>query len=216
LRCQDAVATLRAEVWELSCGRLGYVHVPDMMSAGWAEFHRDFTTEVAHEGLLVDVRSNEGGHTSALVVEKLARKIIAWDHWRRGKTVSYPLDAPRGPVVTLTDEWAGSDGDIVTQAIKTYGIGPVVGARTWGGVLGFDYPRELVDGTLVTQANLGFVFDGDGEDGPAVENYGVDPDVEVRIAPQDWVAGRDPQLETAVRMALEALESQPAAAPRTR
>ena len=213
LRYQDTIAARRAKVRELSGGRLGYVHVPDMMSAGWAEFHRDFTIEVAHEGLLVDVRANSGGHTSGLVVEKLTRKIIAWDFSRRGKPVSYPLDAPRGPVVTLTDEWAGSDGDIVTQAIKTYDVGPVVGTRTWGGVLGYDYPRELVDGTFVTQANLGFFFDGDGSE---AENYGVDPDVEVRIAPQDWAAGRDPQLEKAVRMALEALESQPAAAPRAR
>lgn len=210
LHYQDLIATRRAKVRELSGGRLGYVHVPDMMSGGWAEFHRDFTTEVAHEGLLVDVRANSGGHTSALVVEILNRQIIAWDVSRRGKPVSYPLDAPRGPVVALTDEWAGSDGDIVTQAIKTYGIGPVVGTRTWGGVLGYDFPRELVDGTMVTQANLGFLFDGDGSD---AENYGVDPDIEVPITPQDWVAGRDPQLETAVRMALETLESQPAAAP---
>jgi tricorn protease len=210
LRYQDLIATRRAKVRESSGGRLGYLHVPDMGSRGWAEFHRDYDTEIEHEGLLLDVRENGGGHTSALVVEKLNRKIIAWTAARYGKVASYPEDAPRGPVVTLTDEWAGSDGDIVTQAIKTYQIGPVVGMRTWGGVLGYEDARELVDGTRTTQADLVFRFVGDGS---AAENYGVDPDLEVPIKPQDWAAGRDPQLETAVRLALEALEQHPAATP---
>jgi len=210
LRYHDLIAGRRAKVRELSDGRLGYVHVPDMQSQGWAEFHRDYSSEVAHEGLIFDVRENAGGHTSQLVIEKLNRRIIGWDAPRRGRLESYPLDAPRGPVVALADEWAGSDGDIVTQAIKSYGIGPVVGTRTWGGVIGIDGRYQLVDGTTVTQPKFAFWFDGPGW---SVENYGVDPDIEVVITPQDRSAGRDPQLETAVRLALEALEARPASTP---
>jgi tricorn protease len=110
-------------------------------------------------------------------------------------------------VVTVADEFAGSDGDIVTAAIKLLGLGPVVGTRTWGGVIGIDgVPgHELVDGTHMTVPRYAFSFD---EYGWGVENYGVDPDVEVLITPDDWAAGHDPQLETAVRLVLEALEKQ--------
>jgi len=123
---------------------------------------------------------------------------------------SYPEDAPRGPVVALTDECAGSDGDIVTAAIKILGLGPVVGARTWGGVIGYDNEHELVEGTLITVPRLAFWFDGLGW---GVENHGVDPDVEVIPSPDDWAAGRDVQLEAAVALGLEALAGRPAVRP---
>jgi tricorn protease len=207
LRYQDGVAGRRAFVADRSEGRLGYLHVPDMMAPGWAQLHRDLTRETSREGLILDVRGNSGGHTSQLVVEKLARKVIGWDLPRHRQPTTYPEDAPRGPVVALADELSGSDGDIVTAAIKRLGIGPVVGVRTWGGVVGIDSRYGLVDGTRVTQPRYAFWFD-DAHWG--VENHGVDPDVEVVIAPQDWVAGRDPQLERAVDMALEALAERPA------
>jgi tricorn protease len=210
LRYQDLIARRRAAVTEASGGRLGYVHVPDMVSSGWAEFHRDMHTQFKRDGLIVDLRENGGGHTSELVVEKLARRIIAWDKGRYYEPTSYPREAPRGPIVALSDEHAGSDGDIVTQALKSYGIAPVVGTRTWGGVIGIDNKYELVDGTGVTQPKFAFWFE---DAGWGVENRGVEPDVRVEIPPQDWAAGRDPQLETAIRMALEALETRPAATP---
>jgi tricorn protease len=155
----------------------------------------------------VDVRGNGGGHISQLVVEKLARHVIGWDVVRWMQPVPYPEEGRRGPVVTVADEFAGSDGDIVTAAIKLLGLGPVVGTRTWGGVIGIDgIPgHELVDGTHMTVPRYAFWFE---EYGWAVENHGVDPDLEVLITPDDWTAGRDPQLETAVRLALEALEKQ--------
>ena len=212
LRYHDLIRARRAKVRELSEGRLGYVHVPDMQSPGWAEFHRDLGTEIRCDGLVFDLRENGGGHTSALVVEKIARKIIAWELTRQHQPISYPVDAPRGPIVTLTDEMAGSDGDIGTAAVMAYGLGPVVGTRTWGGVIGYDGDHLLVDGTGLTQPRLAFWF---ARQGWSVENYGVDPDIEVRIPPQDWAAGRDPQLETAVRLALESLETHPAAQPPT-
>lgn len=210
LRYHDLIRARREQVHELSDGRLGYVHVPDMMSRGWAELHRDLHTEIAREGLVFDLRENGGGHTSQLVIEKLTRRLIGWDLSRRSEPQRYPADAPRGPIVALADECAGSDGDICSNAFRRYGLGPIVGTRTWGGVVGIDSKYTLVDGTLVTQPKYAFWFDNTGF---GVENYGVDPDVEVPIAPHDRAAGRDPQLAEGVRLALEALETTPALNP---
>ncbi|MFE7619472.1 S41 family peptidase [Streptomyces sp. NPDC057496] len=207
LRYHAWVADRRAHVHERSGGRLGYLHIPDMVGSGWAQLHRDLRVEVAREGLVVDVRENSGGHTSQLIVEKLARRIVGWDVPRGMRPYSYPADAPRGPVVAVANEFSGSDGDIVNAAIKALGIGPVVGTRTWGGVIGIDSRYELVDGTAVTQPKYAFWFEGYGW---GVENHGVDPDVEVVMAPQDHAAGRDPQLDEAIRIALESLEETPA------
>ncbi|HJY68973.1 MAG TPA: PDZ domain-containing protein, partial [Streptosporangiaceae bacterium] len=196
LRYQDWVAGRRALVRELSDGRLGYLHIPDMVGEGWAHFHRDLRTELGFSGLVMDVRGNSGGHISQLVVEKLARRVIAWELGRGVQPVSYPQEARRGPLVTVADEFAGSDGDIVTAAIRLLSLGPVVGTRTWGGVIGIEgvFGHELIDGTRMTVPRYAFSFT---DFGWSVENYGVDPDVEVLISPDDWAAGRDPQLETA-------------------
>ncbi|MFC9629011.1 S41 family peptidase [Streptomyces mirabilis] len=212
LRYHAWVADRRAYVHEKSGGRLGYLHVPDMQAPGWAQIHRDLRVEVAREGLVVDVRENRGGHTSQLVVEKLARRIVGWDLPRGMRPYSYPEDAPRGPVVAVANEFSGSDGDIVNAAIKALGIGPVVGTRTWGGVIGIDSRYRLVDGTLVTQPKYAFWLDGYGW---GVENHGVDPDVEVVQTPQDHAAGRDAQLDEAIRIALAALAENPAKAAPT-
>ncbi len=210
LRYQDWVSRKRAEVRELGDGRVGYLHVPDMVSEGWADFHRDLRSEMLRDALIIDVRGNTGGHTSQLVVEKLARRVIAWDVSRGLVPSTYPEDAPRGPLVALADECAGSDGDIVTAAIRILRLGPVVGARTWGGVIGYDDEHELVDGTRMTVPRLAFWMNGFGW---GVENYGVDPDVEVIPTPDDWAAGRDVQLQRAVGLVLEALQETPAVRP---
>jgi tricorn protease len=210
LRYQDLVRTRRALVHESSGGRLGYLHVPDMMSGGWAEFHRDLHTELGYEGLVFDLRENSGGHTSQLVIEKLTRKVIGWELSRRSEAATYPADAPRGPMVALADECAASDGDIGTHAFRRYGLGPVVGVRTWGGVVGIDHKYSLVDGTQVTQPKYACWYDNVGF---GIEGHGVDPDVEVPIPPHDWAAGRDTQLLEGVRLALEALEREPALTP---
>ncbi|MEV1174102.1 PDZ domain-containing protein, partial [Nonomuraea sp. NPDC049784] len=210
LRYHDQVESCRARVREASGGRLGYLHVPDMVASGWAQFHRDLRTEMAYDGLVVDVRANGGGHLSELVLEKLSRKVTGWSRARGYEPMRYPEDSPRGPIVTITDEFAGSDGDIVSAGIKNREIGPLVGTRTWGGVIGIDSRYSLVDGTLVTQPRYSFWIEGQGW---GVENHGVEPDVEVVITPQDRVAGRDPQLDKAIELALAALEQHPAAAP---
>ncbi|MEV4369793.1 PDZ domain-containing protein [Nonomuraea sp. NPDC049637] len=208
LRYHDWVESRRAFVREASGGRLGYLHVPDMVASGWAQFHRDLRTEMAFDGLVVDVRENGGGHLSELVLEKLSRKVTGWARARGYEPMRYPEDSPRGPIVAVADEFAGSDGDIVSAGIKNRALGPLVGTRTWGGVIGIDSRYSLVDGTVVTQPRYAFWLEGPGW---GVENHGVDPDVEVVITPQDRVAGRDPQLAKAVELALAALEERPAA-----
>jgi tricorn protease len=210
LRYQDWVADRRARVRELSGGRLGYLHVPDMAAPGWAQLHRDLRTEMARDGLILDTRENAGGHTSGLIIEKLNSRVIGWDTVRGFEPVPYPAEAPRGPVVAVADEFAGSDGDMVNGAFKALRLGPVVGVRTWGGVVGIDGRYSLVDGTGVTQPRFCIWMEGVGW---GMENHGVDPDIEVVCTPQDWAARRDPQLDEAIRVALAALAERPAATP---
>ena len=180
-----------------------------MMAAGYAEFHRYFASECDRDGLIVDVRYNRGGHVSQLLLEKVARKRIGYDLSRWGQPMSYPDEAPAGPVVALTNEHAGSDGDIFSHAFKLMGIGPLVGTRTWGGVIGIWPRHKLMDGSETTQPEFSFWFN---DVGFGVENYGTDPTIEVDNAPQDAAEGRDPQLETALATALRQIE-QPVARP---
>ncbi len=209
LRYQAWVANRRAHVHAATDGKVGYLHVPDMVANGWAQLHRDLRLELRREGLIVDLRENRGGHLSQLVIEKLSRKIVGWGVARDGYSLeTYPADAPRGPVVAVADEFSGSDGDIVNAAIRALGIGPIVGTRTWGGVIGMDMKYHLVDGTLVTQPRYATWMQGPGW---GLENHGVEPDVEVVMTPEDHVGGVDPQLDTAVRLAMESLAERPAA-----
>ncbi|MEW6473216.1 MAG: S41 family peptidase [Actinomycetota bacterium] len=203
-RYREWVSANRAKVHEMTGGRVGYVHVPDMGARGYAEFHRSYLAEVEREALVVDVRFNGGGHVSQLVLEKLARRRIGYDISRWGEPEPYPADSPAGPLVAITNEHAGSDGDIFTHCFKLLGLGPVVGKRTWGGVIGISPRHALVDGSLTTQPEYAFWF---ADVGWSVENYGTDPDVEVDIRPQDHTAGADPQLDMAVQLALDALKT---------
>ncbi|MGW6273039.1 MULTISPECIES: S41 family peptidase [unclassified Streptomyces] len=210
LRYQDWVAKRRDVVRELSGGKCGYLHIPDMGGSGWAQFNRDLRLEVSRPALIVDVRGNAGGHISELVVEKLTRKILGWDLTRNAQPVSYASNAPRGPVVALADEATSSDGDMITAAFKLLGLGPVVGLRTWGGVVGMTGRHVLGDGTVITVPMNAAWFDAYGW---SVENHGVAPDLEVLRTPLDWAEGRHAQLDDAVGVALELLERQPAAVP---
>jgi tricorn protease len=121
-RYYDLVARQRAAVREASGGRLGYLHFPDMMAGGWAELHRDLYTEFRCDGLIVVLRDTQGGDVGQLVAEKLARRIIGWNFSRYEEPLTYPADAPRGPIVAITDEYASSGGDLVNQALMSYGI----------------------------------------------------------------------------------------------
>ena len=205
VRYREWVERNRAWVHQQSGGKVGYFHLPDMMSAGFAEFHRYFATECDRDGLIVDVRYNRGGHVSQLLLEKVARRRIAYNVARWGPVTSYPEAAVCGPVVALTNEQAGSDGDIFSHGFKLMGIGTLVGTRTWGGVIGI-WPRHpLADGTLTTQPEFSFWFK---DVGWGVENHGTDPQIEIDNAPQDRAAGRDRQLEVALATALAAIERE--------
>ncbi|MBT2420654.1 PDZ domain-containing protein [Streptomyces sp. ISL-22] len=210
LRYQDWVAKRRAVVRELSGGRCGYLHIPDMGGSGWAQFNRDLRMEMSRPALIVDVRGNAGGHISELVVEKLTRTILGWDLTRNAQPVSYASNAPRGPVVALADEATSSDGDMITAAFKLLKLGPVVGQRTWGGVVGMTGRHRLGDGTVITVPMNAAWFDAYGW---SIENKGVTPDVEVLRTPLDWAEGRHAQLADAVELALELLETNPPATP---
>ncbi|GHB72349.1 putative tricorn protease [Streptomyces cirratus] len=210
LRYQDWVSKRRAVVRELSDGKCGYLHIPDMGGSGWAQFNRDLRMEMSRPALIVDVRGNAGGHISELVVEKLTRSILGWDLTRNAQPVSYASNAPRGPIVALADEATSSDGDMITAAIKLLGLGPVVGQRTWGGVVGMTGRHTLGDGTVITVPMNAAWFP---EYGWSVENHGVEPDLAILRTPLDWAEGRHAQLDDAVHLALDLLEQDPAAVP---
>jgi tricorn protease len=210
-RYREWVEHNRAWVHQQSAGRVGYLHLPDMMADGFAEFHRYFGTECDRDALIVDLRYNRGGHVSELLLEKVARKRIAYNVPRWGRTQPYPDESAAGPVVALCNEHAGSDGDIFAHGFKLMGIGPLVGTRTWGGVIGI-WPRTLlVDGTETTQPEYSFWF---SDVGWGVENHGTDPNIDVDNAPQDTACGRDRQLETALAEALRLAEVSAPPLPR--
>ncbi|MEU6538204.1 S41 family peptidase [Streptomyces sp. NPDC047000] len=212
LRYQDWVAKRRQVVRELSGGRCGYLHIPDMGGSGWAQFNRDLRMEVSRPALIVDVRGNAGGHISELVIEKLTRTILGWDLTRNAQPVSYASSAPRGPVVAIADEATSSDGDMITAAFKLLGLGPVVGQRTWGGVVGMTGRHVLGDGTVITVPMNAAWFE---DYGWSVENHGVLPDLEIQRTPLDWAEGRHAQLDDAVTLALDLLTTTPPATPPT-
>lgn len=205
VRYRAWVESNRQRVHQASNGRVGYVHIPDMGGMGYAEFHRGFLAEVDREGLIVDVRFNRGGHVSSLILEKLARRRVGYDTSRWGQIpYPYPPESLQGPLVALTNEYAGSDGDIFSHAFKLMQLGPLIGKRTWGGVIGISPNHALVDGTLTTQPEFSFWFN---DVGWGVENYGTDPHIEVEITPQDYALGVDPQLEHGISEILALLES---------
>ncbi len=209
-RYRDWVEAHRRAVHEATNDRVGYVHIPDMGAEGYSEFHRLYLTEYDHEALIVDVRWNGGGYASALILEKLARRRRAYSYARWGGSTPYPEQSPRGPLVMLTNEQAGSDGDIVSHAFKMMRRGPLIGKRTWGGVIGITPRHALVDNTITTQPEYAFCFD---DVGWGVENYGTDPDIDLDFTPQDYAAGRDPQLTRGIEEAQRLLELHPAHTP---
>jgi len=197
LRYRAWVDANRAYVHAQTSGRVGYLHIPDMGPWGFSEFHRGFLSEFNRDALVVDVRYNRGGHVSPLLIEKLARKRVGYDVSRYGPPTPYPPESVGGPIVALTNQFAGSDGDIFSHVFKLYKLGPLVGKRTWGGVIGINPYHRLVDGTITTQPEFSFWF---VDVGWKVENYGTDPDYDVDIAPHDDRAGSDPQMQKALEL----------------
>ncbi len=209
-RYREWVESNRRVVHDVSKGLVGYVHIPNMGGVGYAEFHRSYLAEYDYPALLIDVRWNGGGNVSGLLLEKLARKRLGYDFTRWGQPEPYPQESPRGPMVALTDEHAGSDGDIFSHSFKLMGLGPLIGKRTWGGVIGIHPRHRLVDNTMTTQPEYSFWFKDVGWN---VENYGTDPDIDVDIAPQDYAHNLDPQLERAIAEAVRLIEERPTLEP---
>ena len=200
-RYREWVERNRAWVHEKSNGRVGYLHLPDMMSAGFAEFHRYFGTECDRDALIVDVRYNRGGHVSQLLLEKVARRRHRLRPRALGTAGAVPGSNRRpGPVVALTNEHAGSDGDIFSHSFKLMRIGPLVGTRTWGGVIGICPRHKLVDGSETTQPEFSFWFNDVGFARRELRHRSGDRGRQ-RAAGRD--DGRDRQLETALATALE-------------
>jgi len=210
LRYRAWVEANRLHVHENTNGRIGYLHIPDMGPWGFSEFHRGFLSEFNREGLIVDVRYNRGGHVSPLLLEKLVRKRLGYDVSRYGPPMPYPPESVTGPLVALTNQFAGSDGDIFSHAFKLLHLGPLIGKRTWGGVIGIDPYHHLVDGTITTQPEFSFWFI---DVGWGVENHGTDPDYDVDITPHDAKAGRDPQMEKALELMADMQSKSPTGKP---
>ena len=210
LRYREWVSQNRRYVHEKTDGKVGYVHIPDMGRRGYAEFHRGFLAEVSYPGLLIDVRYNGGGHVSQLLLEKLARRRIGYDVPRWGTPHPYPDASVLGPMVAVTNENAGSDGDIFSHCFKLMELGLLIGKRTWGGVIGISPHHPFVDGGRTTQPEYSFWF---VDVGWSVENYGTDPDIEVDYRPQDYITDADPQLDRAIEELLRQMEENPPELP---
>lgn len=204
-RYREWVRQNQAVVDARSGGRVGYIHLPDMQVAGLVEFHRAWLWQVGREALIVDARDNGGGNVSQILLSKLNRKLMGFVKARWAEPEALPYNTVVGPLVALCNERTGSDGDIFCQSWKQQGMGPLIGKRTWGGVIGIDRGRTLVDGGYTTQPEYAFWFTEAGWD---IEGNGVAPDIEVDITPMDHASGSDPQLDRAIEEILDRLEKQ--------
>lgn len=203
VRYREWVRSNELRVQEATAGRVGYVHLPDMGTEGISEFHRGYLAQVDRHALIIDVRYNAGGMVSPLILEKLMHRHLGYDVPRWGSPESYPYHTIRGPLLALANSFTGSDGDMFSASFRALELGSLVGKRTWGGVIGIDSRYTLVDGTVTTQPQYSIWFHHLGW---TVENYGVDPDLEVEDPPQAYARGEDPQLERAIQEILRTLE----------
>ncbi|MHC4948086.1 MAG: S41 family peptidase, partial [Planctomycetota bacterium] len=210
LRYRAWVESNRRFVEEASEGRLGYVHIPDMGGEGLAAFSRMFYPQIDKPGLVIDVRNNGGGFVSQMIIERLARRPLGYDQPRHGTTTRYPQRSLVAHLAVVMDQHAGSDGDIFPASFRAAGLGPLIGTRTWGGVVGIRADKPFVDLGMSTQPEYAW---WDTRGGWSIENEGVEPDIEVPLTPADRTAGRDPQLDRAVQWLLRRLEEKPMETP---
>ena len=211
LRQRAWVESNRRIVDSLSHGKLAYVWVPNTAGPGFTSFNRYFFAQQDREGAVIDERFNGGGSLDDYMVDMMSRKLIGGvtNDAAGGIDFRLPIAGVLGPKVLLINERAGSGGDYFPWAFRQLKIGPLVGARTWGGLVAACVPYPLVDGGTITSPCSG-VFSGDHW---VAENEGVPPDIPVYLDAKDWAAGRDPQLERAVQEALTLLETKGVPAP---
>jgi tricorn protease len=201
----------REKVWKATGGRVAYIHVPNTSIDGIREFSRQYYPQVDKDGIIVDERFNGGGFIPDFFIERLQR--TTWVRWsnRDGNGFKTPGTALDGPKCILINQYAGSGGDAFPFYFKMKGLGPLIGKRTWGGLVGISHSLPLVDGGQVTMPDFGMYDHRAGE--WLVENHGVDPDIDVENTPHEMVAGRDPQLERAIQYVTEQMKANPPKKP---
>jgi tricorn protease len=186
-------------------GQVGYLHVPDMGRKGLNEFTKLFYPQVDKKALIIDNRGNGGGNVSPMIVERLRREVIRQRATRNvEKGIPVPMAVQRGPKVLLVDEYSASDGDLFTYAFQKFNLGPVIGKRTWGGVVGITSSLPFIDGGSLNRPE--FASYSSEEKQWIIEGYGVDPDIEVGNNPYKEYIGEDQQLEKAIAVTLELLK----------
>ena len=201
----DWIEGNRKRVDQLSGGRLGYIHIPDMGAAGIREFIKWYYPQLKKEGLVVDVRANGGGNVSRMLIERLRRKVLGINYARGNEDGgTYPDGTFNGPMVAILNENSASDGDIFPYMFKAAGLGLLVGKRSWGGVVGITNRGGLIDGGTVNVPESALA---NPQGQYIIEGYGVDPDIEVENDPKSIIAGRDLQLERAVEEVMKKLTS---------
>ena len=210
LRYRDWCRQKREYVDAQSSGRVGYFHLPDMGGDGLVEFIKGFYPQAKKDALIIDCRYNGGGFVSQMIIDRLARERWAFMQPRRGQADTYPSVVHVGPKAMLTNYFAGSDGDIGPESFKMKGLGPVIGTRSWGGVVGIRADKAFIDGGMSTQPEFAWWEPQRGWD---MENTGVFPDIEIDVLPGDYAAGRDPQLDKALEYLQEELRRNPPVTP---
>ena len=207
LRQRTWVEDNRRKVDEMSDGRLAYVWLPNTAGAGYEAFNREYFAQQDRAGAVLDERFNGGGFAADYIIDLLARDLQGFFNNPVGD--KRPFFSPGagiwGPKVMIVNESAGSGGDYMPWMFRNKGLGPLIGTRTWGGLVGIWDVPPLIDGGFITAPRGGF-YTLEGE--WAVENEGVAPDIEVEQLPAEVIAGRDPQLEAAVAEALRLLDEK--------
>jgi tricorn protease len=205
------VETNRRRVEELGGGRLGYLHIPDMGADGIREFIKWFYGQVDRDGLVIDVRGNGGGNVSQMLIERLRRTLLGVDFSRTDDLpTTYPAVVFNGHLVCLLNQTSASDGDIFPYMFRAAGLGPLIGKRSWGGVVGISGRGPLIDGGQVFVPESG---QASASGQWVIEGWGVPPDIEVENDPASVLAGRDPQLERGVEELLASIEAEPRPLP---
>jgi tricorn protease len=206
LRNRDWIESNLRKVHKATDGRVAYVYVPNTTRPGHEYFKRYFFPQGDKEAIIVDERFNAGGQVADYYIDMLRRPFTSYWATRYGEDIKTPGAAIHGPKLMLIDETAGSGGDLLPWMFRRYKLGPLVGKRTWGGLVGMLGFPELMDGGMVTAPDLAIWTP---EEGFVVENEGVPPDVEVEQWPADVIAGKDPQLEKAIALILKELGPKP-------